>query len=146
MSVSLSKGSKVSLSKVANEAGISNLTKVTLGLGWDTNRYDGGADFDLDASAFMLGANGKVRSDADFIFYNNKGAQGIEHTGDNRTGSGDGDDEQIIVDLPQLPADVSKIAFTVTIDQAEARGQNFGMVENSYIRLVDTNTNTELLK
>lgn len=146
MSVSLSKGQKVSLAKVASDAGVSSLTKVIVGLGWDVNRYDGGADFDLDAAAFMLGANGKVRSDADFIFYNNKNGAGVTHTGDNRTGAGDGDDEQIAVDLTAVPLDVEKIAFTVTIDQAESRGQNFGMVENSFIRIVDEATGTELLK
>lgn len=146
MSVSLSKGQKVSLAKVASDAGVSSLTKVIVGLGWDVNRYDGGADFDLDAAAFMLGANGKVRSDTDFIFYNNKNGEGVTHTGDNRTGAGDGDDEQIVVDLNAVPADVEKIAFTVTIDQAESRGQNFGMVENSFIRIVDEATGTELVK
>lgn len=147
MAVSLSKGGKVSLAKVAAEAGISGgLTKITVGLGWDTNRYDGGAAFDLDAAAFMLNASGKVRNENDFIFYNNLQGQGVTHTGDNRTGDGDGDDEQINVDLTAIPADVEKVSFTVTIDQAEARNQNFGMVENAYIRVVDTATNTELLK
>jgi len=146
MAVSLNKGGKVSLAKVAQDAGISALQNITVGLGWDTNRYDGGAAFDLDASAFMLGASGKVRTDADFIFYNNKTAPGIEHTGDNRTGEGDGDDEQIKIDLNAIPADVQKVAFTVTIDQADVRNQNFGMVENSFIRIVDTNTNTELVR
>lgn len=146
MSVSLSKGGKVSLAKAASEAGVASLTKVVVGLGWDTNRYDGGAQFDLDAAAFMLGANGKVRNDADFIFYNNKNGQGVIHTGDNRTGEGDGDDEQIIVDLTQLPADVEKVAFTVTIDKADERSQNFGMVENSFIHIVDQNSGTELIR
>lgn len=146
MAVSLSKGQKVSLAKVASDAGVSSLTKVIVGLGWDVNRYDGGADFDLDAAAFMLGANGKVRSESDFIFYNNKNGEGVTHTGDNKTGEGDGDDEQIIVDLNAVPADVDKISFTVTIDQADARNQNFGMVENSYIRIVDETTGTELVK
>ncbi|MBO5389775.1 MAG: TerD family protein [Lachnospiraceae bacterium] len=147
MAVSLSKGGKVSLAKVAADAGISGgLTKIIVGLGWDTNRYDGGAQFDLDAAAFMLGANGKVRNDSDFIFYNNKMGQGVEHTGDNRTGEGDGDDEQIKVDLTAVPADVEKIDFTVTIDQADVRNQNFGMVENSFIRIVDEATGTELVR
>lgn len=146
MAVSLSKGGKVSLAKVAQDAGIASLQNIIVGLGWNTNRYDGGAQFDLDASAFMLGASGKVRSEADFIFYNNKTSAGIEHTGDNRTGEGDGDDEQIKIDLNALPADVQKVAFTVTIDQAEARGQNFGMVEESFVRIVDANTNTELIR
>ena len=147
MAVSLSKGGKVSLAKVAADAGIQGgLSKITVGLGWDTNRYDGGAAFDLDAAAFMLAGTGKVRNENDFIFYNNKVNTGIEHTGDNRTGEGDGDDEQIKVDLNAIPADVEKIAFTVTIDQADVRNQNFGMVENSFIRIVDDATGTELVR
>ena len=147
MAVSLSKGGKVSLAKVAADAGISGgLSKIIVGLGWDTNRYDGGASFDLDAAAFLLGADGKVRSDADFIFYNQKIGPGVEHTGDNRTGEGDGDDEQIKVDLTAVPADVEKIDFTVTIDQADVRNQNFGMVENSFIRIMDEATGTELVR
>ena len=146
MAVSLSKGGKVSLAKAATDAGVASLTSVTVGLGWDVNRYDGGAEFDLDAAAFMLGAGSKVRSEADFIFYNNKNGQGVTHTGDNRTGEGEGDDEQIIITLADVPADVQEIAFTVTIDQAEARNQNFGMVENSYIRVFDTTTGTELIR
>ena len=146
MSVTLSKGGKVSLAKAASDSGVSTLTRVVVGLGWDTNRYDGGSQFDLDAAAFMLGDNSKVRSDSDFIFYNNPNGQGVTHTGDNRTGEGDGDDEQIIVDLTQIPSDVDKIAFTVTIDQAESRSQNFGMVENSFIHIVDESTGTELIR
>lgn len=146
MAVNLSKGGKISLAKVAEDAGISKLTNITVGLGWDTNRYDGGADFDLDAAAFMLGASGKVRSDADFIFYNQKEGPGVLHTGDNRTGEGDGDDEQIKVDLNAIPADVEKIDFTVTIDQADVRNQNFGMVENAYIHIVDDTTGAELIR
>ena len=147
MAVSLSKGGKVSLAKVAADAGIQGgLSKIVVGLGWDVNRYSGGADFDLDAAAFMLGATGKVRSDDDFIFYNQKTGPGVEHTGDNRTGAGDGDDEQIKVDLTAVPADVEKIDFTVTIDQADVRNQNFGMVENSYIRVMDEATGTELIR
>ena len=146
MAVNLSKGGKISLAKVAEDAGISKLTNITVGLGWDTNRYDGGADFDLDAAAFMLGASGKVRSDADFIFYNQKEGPGVLHTGDNRTGDGDGDDEQIKVDLNAIPADVEKIDFTVTIDQADVRNQNFGMVENAYIRIADDTTGAELIR
>ena len=147
MAVSLSKGSKISLAKVAADAGISGgLTKIMVGLGWDVNRYDGGAEFDLDAAAFMLGVNGKVRSSDDFIFYNQKVGPGVEHMGDNRTGEGEGDDEVINVDLNAIPADVAKVSFTVTIDQAEARKQNFGMVENSYIRVVDAASGTELVR
>ena len=147
MAVSLSKGGKVSLAKVAADAGISGgLTKIMVGLGWDVNRYDGGADFDLDAAAFMLAGTGKVRSSDDFIFYNQKVGPGVEHMGDNRTGEGEGDDEVINVDLTAIPADVEKVSFTVTIDQAEARKQNFGMVENSYIRVVDAVSGTELIR
>jgi len=147
MAVSLSKGGKVSLAKVAADAGISGgLTKIMVGLGWDVNRYDGGAQFDLDAAAFMLGGNGKVRSSDDFIFYNQKVGPGIEHMGDNRTGEGEGDDEVINVELAAIPAGVERVSFTVTIDQAEERRQNFGMVENSYIRVVDALSGTELIR
>lgn len=147
MPVSLSKGGKVSLAKVAADAGISGgLTKILVGLGWDVNRYDGGAQFDLDAAAFMLAGTGKVRSSADFIFYNQKVGPGIEHMGDNRTGEGEGDDEIINIDLTAIPADIEKVSFTVTIDQADIRKQNFGMVENSYIRVVDAVSGTELIK
>ena len=147
MAVSLSKGGKVSLAKVAADAGISGgLTKIMVGRGWDVNRYDGGADFDLDAAAFMLAGTGKVRSSDDFIFYNQKVGPGVEHMGDNRTGEGEGDDEVINVDLNAIPADIERVSFTVTIDQAEQRNQNFGMVENSYIRVVDAVSGTELIR
>ena len=146
MPVSLSKGGKVSLAKVASDAGISSLTKIMVGLGWDVNRYDGGASFDLDAAAFMLAGTGKVRSSDDFIFYNQKVGPGVEHMGDNRTGEGEGDDEVINVDLNAIPADIERVSFTVTIDQAEQRNQNFGMVENSYIRVVDAASGTELIR
>ena len=146
MAVSLSKGGKVSLAKAASDSGVATLTNVVVGLGWDVNRYDGSAQFDLDAAAFMLANTGKVRSDSDFIFYNNKNGQGITHMGDNRTGEGEGDDEQIKIDLNAVPADVDKIAFTVTIDQADTRNQNFGMVENSYVRLFDEATGTEIIR
>ena len=147
MAVSLSKGGKISLAKVAADAGISGgLTKIMVGLGWDVNRYDGGTDFDLDAAAFMLAGTGKVRSSDDFIFYNQKVGPGVEHMGDNRTGEGEGDDEVINVDLNAIPADIEKVSFTVTIDQADTRNQNFGMVENSYIRVVDAASGTELIR
>ena len=146
MAVNLSKGGKVSLSKAASDAGVATLTNVTVGLGWDTNRYDGGSQFDLDASAFMVGANGKCKDESGFIFYGNKEGVGVTHTGDNRTGDGVVDDEQIVVDLNAVPADVEKIAFTVTIDQADTRNQNFGMVENSYIRVFDSVSGTELIR
>ena len=129
MGVNLSKGQRVSLDK--------GTTMALVGLGWDVNRYDGGNDFDLDACAFMLGANGKVRKDEDFIFYGNlESADGaVRHTGDNRTGDGDGDDEVIVLDLTKVPADVQKIAITVTIYDAPARHQNFGQVSNAYVRV-----------
>lgn len=147
MSISLAKGGKVSLAKAAAEQGITApLSNLIVGLGWDTNRYDGGIAFDLDAAAFLLNASGKVRSEADFVFYNNLVGAGVQHTGDNRTGEGEGDDEQLLVDLTQVPADVEKIAFTVTIDQAEERKQNFGSVENAYIRVIDSTSGKELIR
>lgn len=129
MGVNLSKGQRVSLEK--------GTTMALVGLGWDVNRYDGGNDFDLDAAAFMLGENGKVRKDEDFIFYGNlESADGsVRHTGDNLTGAGDGDDEVIILNLNKVPADVKKIAITVTIYDAQARHQNFGQVSNAYVRV-----------
>jgi len=111
-------------------------------------RATDGADFDLDASAFLLGVDGKVRSEADFIFYNQlKSSCGsVQHTGDNRTGAGEGDDEALMVDLSRVPAEVQKVAFTVTIHDADARRQNFGQVGNAYIRLVNAETNTEVAR
>ncbi len=129
MSVSLSKGQKVSLDK--------SIVKAMVGLGWDTNKYDGGYDFDLDAAAFLLNANGKVARDEDFIFYNNLRSRNdaVVHTGDNRTGAGEGDDEVILFDFAKMPEDVQKIAITVTIHEADARRQNFGQVSNAYVRV-----------
>ena len=143
MAVSLAKGQKVDLTK-----GRPNLTKILVGLGWDTNKYDGGSDFDLDAAAFLLGANGKVLSDEDFVFYNNlKHKSGsVQHMGDNLTGAGEGDDEQIKIDLAKVPADIEKIDFTVTIHEADTRKQNFGQVSNAFIRIVDEANNTELIR
>ena len=129
MAVTLTKGQRVSLD---------NSMKLALvGLGWDTNKYGGSADFDLDASAFLLGEGGRVASDNDFIFYNNlNGRSGaVVHTGDNRTGDGDGDDEVIMIDFTKVPDDVTTIAITVTIDDAIARRQNFGQVSNAYVRV-----------
>jgi tellurium resistance protein TerD len=142
MAVSLGKGGNVSLSK--EEPGLS---KILMGLGWDTRSTDG-TDFDLDASAFLLVANDKVRGDTDFIFYNNlKSVDGsVEHTGDNRTGEGDGDDEALKVDLGRVPAEVQKIAIAVTIHDAEARRQNFGMVANAFIRIVNDMTQREIVR
>lgn len=143
MAVSLSKGQKVDLTK-----GNPGLSKIIVGLGWDTNKYDGGANFDLDAAAFLLAANGKVASDSDFVFYGNlkHSSGGVEHMGDNLTGEGDGDDEQIKVNLAAVPASVDKIGFTVTIYEAESRKQNFGQVSNAYIRIVDETSNAELIR
>ena len=108
-----------------------------VGLGWDTNRYDGGYDFDLDASVFLLGSNGKLLRDEDFVFYNNlNGRDGaVVHTGDNLTGDGDGDDEVIMIDFTKIPEEITKIAVVVTIYDADVRRQNFGQVDNAYIRL-----------
>ncbi|MBP1993494.1 TerD family protein [Paenibacillus eucommiae] len=143
MAISLSKGQKVDLTKTNP-----GLSKVIVGVGWDTNKYDGGKDFDLDASVFCLNAAGKVGSDTDFIFYNNpKNANGsIEHTGDNTTGEGDGDDEQVKIDLSAVPAEVEKIAFCITIHDAETRSQNFGQVSNSFVRIVNEATNEEIIR
>lgn len=146
MAVSLKKGGKVSLAKAASEAGVSTLRKVGVGLGWDVNRYDGGSGFDLDASAFLTDANGKVPDESFFVFYNNKDAAGVHHTGDNRTGEGAGDDELLEVTLDAVDQSIQQINFTVTIDEAEARHQNFGMVENAYIRVFDMETGTELIR
>lgn len=142
MSISLSKGGNVSLSK--EEPG---LTRILIGLGWDTRATDG-ADFDLDASAFLLTAGDKVRGDDDFIFYNQlKSPDGsVEHTGDNRTGAGDGDDEALKVDLSRVPAEIIKIAIAVTIHDAESRKQNFGMVQNAFIRVVNDATGKEVTR
>ena len=143
MAISLKKGQKVDLTKT--NPGLKN---ILIGLGWDTNKYDGGKDFDLDASVFLLGASGKVASDDDFVFYGNlKHKSGaVEHLGDNLTGAGEGDDEEIKIDLSLVPADVEKIDFTVTIYEAEERKQNFGQVENAFIRVVDATNNKELIR
>ena len=143
MAVCLTKGQKVDLTK-----GNPGLSKLLIGLGWDINKYDGGGDFDLDASAFLCGENGKVTGEGDFIFYGNlKHASGcVEHTGDNRTGDAEGDDEAIYVDLSLVPANITTISFTATIYDAENRHQNFGQVSNAYIRVVDQATGTELIR
>ena len=141
MAVSLKKGQKVDLTK-----GNPSLKHLLIGLGWDVNKYDGGKDFDLDAAAFLLGANGKVPSDDYFVFFNNKKNSGVEHMGDNRTGAGEGDDEQIRVDLSKVPASIDKIDFTVTIYEADARKQNFGQVSNAYIRVMDETNRKELIR
>lgn len=130
----LIQGTKIDLTKTNP-----GLSKITVGLGWDTNKYDGGKDFDLDVSVFLTNASGKVDKETNFIFFNNKQNENasVVHTGDNRTGEGDGDDEQVQVDLLNVPADVDKIAFTITIYEAESRSQNFGQVSRSYVRIVN---------
>lgn len=143
MAVSLKKGQKVDLTKTNP-----GLKKVLIGLGWDTNKYDGGSDFDLDSAAFLLGENGKVSSDGDFIFYNNlnHASNSVTHLGDNTTGNGAGDDEQLKVDLAAVPQNVTKIDFTVTINDAETRRQNFGQVSNAFIRICNEETGAELIR
>lgn len=142
MAVSLSKGGNVSLTKQAPGLGT-----VRVGLGWDTRVTDGAA-FDLDASAFLLGPSGRVRSDSDFIYYNNMASSdgSIVHQGDNITGIGEGDDEVIVVSLNRLPADIDRIAFAVTIHDADQRRQNFGMVQSAFIRVVNEQDNVELAR
>ena len=143
MPISLKKGQKVSLTK-----GNPGLKNVVVGLGWDTNAYDTGADFDLDAAAFCLTDSGKVSGQNDFVFFGNLNHQSgaISHLGDNLTGAGDGDDEQIKIDLSRVPAEITKIAFTVTIYEADARRQNFGQVSDAFVRIFDENTGEELLR
>ena len=142
MSISLNKGGNLSLSKTDP-----SLKNLIVGLGWDARPTDG-ADFDLDTSAFMVKEDGKVRTDSDFIFYNQtKSTCGaIEHTGDNRTGAGDGDDECVIVLLDKIPADIQKVIFCVTIHDAEARKQNFGQVSHAYVRIVNKDSNSEVAR
>lgn len=142
MALSLQKGGNISLSKQD-----ANLKRIVVGLGWDPRSTDG-QQFDLDASAFLLNASEKVRGDHDFVFYNQlKSIEGsVEHTGDNRTGEGDGDDEQLKINLDAVPAEVTKIAVTVTIDQAEQRSQNFGQVGGAFIRIVNEDNNEEMTR
>lgn len=143
MPISLQKGQKVSLTK-----GNPGLKKVVVGLGWDVNQFDTGGDFDLDAAAFLLGDSGKVTKSEDFVFYGNlvhpSGA--VQHMGDNLTGAGDGDDEQIKIDLSQVPANITKIAFSATIYEPEQRRQNFGQVNNAFIRIYNEETGEEMLR
>ena len=141
--LSLSKGATLSLSKT--EPGLNN---ILVGLGWDTNRYDGGFDFDLDASVFMLGENGRVPSNDEFIFYGQKEHKtgSVIHAGDNRTGQGDGDDETIKINLSTVPSNISKIVFTATIHEAQARRQNFGQVSNAYIRIINEDNGNEICR
>lgn len=143
MPVSLQKGQKVSLTK-----GNPGLTNVVIGLGWDVNQYDTGGDFDLDACAFLLEDNGRVTRSEDFIFFGNLTHPSgcIQHLGDNKTGVGEGDDENIRVDLTRVPENITKIAFTVTIYEPEQRRQNFGQINNAFIRIYNEQTGEELLR
>lgn len=142
MPINLTKGQKVDLTK-----GNPGLKNIMVGLGWDVNAFDSGADFDLDAAAFMVGSDGRCPTEKEFVFYGNlehtSGA--VKHMGDNLTGAGDGDDEQVLIDLTMIPSNIEKVAFTVTIYEAEARRQNFGQVSNAFIRIVDESTGTELI-
>lgn len=143
MPISLKKGQKVSITK--DNPG---LTKVVVGLGWDVNQFDTGGDFDLDTAAFLLADNGKVSRPEDFVFFGNLNhpSGSVQHLGDNLTGAGDGDDEQIKINLADVPANISKIAFTVTIYEAEQRRQNFGQVNNAFIRIYNEATGEEILR
>ncbi len=141
MPISLKKGQKVSLNKEAP-----GLSKVVVGLGWDVNAFDTGGDFDLDSAAFLLGENGRAAASGDFVFYGNlrHSSGAVEHLGDNLTGAGDGDDEQIKVDLSRVPENIARITFTATIYEADERRQNFGMVRNAFIRIVDETNGQEV--
>ena len=143
MPINLSKGQKVDLTK-----GNPGLKNIMVGLGWDVNSFDSGADFDLDVSAFLCGSNGKCPNDKDFIFYGNlvHPSEAVKHMGDNLTGEGEGDDEQIQIDLVKIPDNIEKIAFTVTIYEAEQRRQNFGQVNNAFIRIYNEVTGEEMLR
>lgn len=143
MPINLSKGQKVDLTK-----GNPGLKNIMVGLGWDVNAYDSGSAFDLDAAAFMLGENGKCPTEKEFVFYGNLEhlSGSVKHMGDNLTGEGDGDDEQIQVNLKEIPSNVSRVAFTVTIYDAEQRRQNFGQVSNAFIRIVDESNGQELIR
>ncbi|RKP48839.1 TerD family protein [Cohnella endophytica] len=143
MTISLSKGQRIDLTKTNP-----SLKNAIIGLGWDTNKYSGGQEFDLDASAFLLRENGKASGIEDFVFYNNLTVYGgaVVHTGDNRDGEGDGDDEQIKLDFSKIPESIHRIGITVTIHDADARQQNFGQVANAFVRLVDEHTGFEILR
>lgn len=143
MAIQLSKGQRIDLTK--NDP---SLQKIMIGLGWDVKSFDGGQDFDLDASVFLLNEAGQCRNELDFIFYNNlQSSDGsVKHLGDNRTGEGDGDDEQITIDLARVPQDVHRIAITVTIHDAELRNQNFGQIANAFARLVNQDNDNEVLR
>ena len=142
MPINLTKGQKIDLTK-----GNPGLKKILVGLGWDVNQFDTGSDFDLDAAAFMLGANGRCPTEKEFVFYGHltHESESVIHMGDNLTGEGEGDDEVIEVDLTKVPSNVERIAFSVTIYDADVRRQNFGQVSNAYIRIVDETTGVELI-
>lgn len=143
MAISLQKGQKIDLTK-SNPG----LSRIVVGLGWDTNKYSTGADFDLDAMAFLLGGNQKVTNNKDFVYYGNLKhmSGGVEHLGDNLTGGGGGDDEQIKINLPSVPDNIERIVFAVTISEAESRNQNFGQVSNAFVRIVDEMSNKEIIR
>ncbi len=145
MAINLSKGERISLEKVAP-----GLVQIFIGLGWDINATDTGGDFDIDASIFLLDSNEKLISDQHFIFYNNKISpdpdQSIQQRGDNRTGAGEGDDEIIDVNLKTVPAEVAKMAITVTIHEADKRRQNFGQVSNAFVRIVNCENEEEIIR
>jgi len=143
MGISLAKGGRVNLSKEAP-----SMDKMTVGLGWDANASDTGAGFDLDASVFLIGANGKTSNEKNFVFYNNLKSldNSVEHLGDNTTGEGDGDDEKVKIELSKVGADVQEIIFVVTIHEADSRNQNFGQVNNSFIRIMDDSNGNEIAK
>lgn len=145
MAVSLTKGQRISLEKISP-----GLSEVFIGLGWDVKATDTGSDFDLDSSLFLLGANEKLISDNHFIFYNNLTSpdpdKSVQHMGDNLTGAGEGDDEVIKINLKKVPNDVQKILVTVTIHEAQQRRQNFGQVQNSFVRIVNAQTQQEAVR
>ncbi len=143
MPINLSKGQKVDLTK-----GNPKLQNIMVGLGWDVNTFDSGSNFDLDAAAFLLNENGKCPTEKEFVFYGNltHTSDSVQHMGDNLTGDGEGDDEQIMIDLSKIPANIERIAFTVTIYDAEAKRQNFGQVSNAFIRIVDEANGMELIR
>ena len=143
MAISLQKGQKVDLTKTNP-----GLSKIIIGLGWDVNKYDGGKEFDLDSSVFMLNPEGKVADEKNFVFFNNpKSPDGsVNHTGDNRSGAGEGDDEQIKIDLALVSSSVDKISFGITIHEAQERNQNFGQVSNAYVRVLNEASGEEIIR
>jgi tellurium resistance protein TerD len=145
MAISLSKGQRISLEKASP-----GLKAALVGLGWDVKKVDTGTDFDIDSSVFLLGENEKLISEQHMIFYNNLKSpdpnHSVEHMGDNLTGEGEGDDEVVLVNFTKIPNEVKKLVFVVTIHEADKRGQNFGQIENAFVRLVDVQTKEEVLR